>query len=38
MIDSTVFELTRHAWVVWASVMGIWTLIQVLLSLPRPSQ
>jgi len=38
MIDGTVFELTRHDWVVWGSLMGIWTLIQVLYSLARPGQ
>ena len=35
MIDSTVFELTRHAWVVWASFMGLCTSVQVLFSLAR---
>jgi hypothetical protein len=38
MIDSTVFELTRNAWVVWASFMGLWTSVQVLFSLARPRQ
>jgi len=38
MIDSTVFELTRHAWVVWASLMALWTSVQVLFSLARPRQ
>ena len=38
MIDSTIFELTRDAWVVWACVMGLWTTVQVLFSLARPRQ
>jgi hypothetical protein len=38
MIDSTLFELTPHAWVVWASFMGLWTSVQVLCSLARPCQ
>ena len=35
MIDSTVFELTRDGWVVWACFMGLWSTVQALLSLAR---
>ena len=38
MIDSTIFELTHHARVVWACFMGLWTTVQVLFSLARPRQ
>jgi hypothetical protein len=38
VIDSTIFELTRDAWVVWACFMGLWTTVQVLFSLARPRQ
>jgi hypothetical protein len=38
MIESTVFELSSNAWVVWACLMGLWTGVQALLNLVKRNE
>jgi hypothetical protein len=35
MIDGTLFELSDNGWVIWMSVMGIWTLMQIMMILAQ---
>ena len=38
VITNTVFGLTHEGWVMWACVMGLWTVIQGLLNVPQHEQ
>jgi hypothetical protein len=31
MIDGTLFELSDNGWVIWMSVMGLWTSMQIMM-------
>jgi len=38
MIDSTALELSQYGWVVWICLMGLWTGVQILLTLVKPNE
>ena len=35
MIDGTLFDLSDNGWLIWMSVMGLWTSMQVLMILAK---